>query len=70
MSDKAYMQRAGEEIKKHLPDGCGFILLVAEHGEGGRLNYTADVDRQDAIKVIKEFLFHVGESENWMKHIK
>jgi hypothetical protein len=27
-------------------------------------------ERGDAIKLLKEFLFHAGEQGDWMKHIK
>ena len=68
--DKEYLKLASVEIAKKFPDNHGFILLVAPFGEHGRTNYTSNIQRTDAIKLLKEFLFRIGEAEDWMKHIQ
>lgn len=72
MRDRLYLQSAADAVKKELPDGHGFLLLTFPfNGEGGnRLHYVSNGNRADTIKMLKEFLFRVGESEDWMTHIK
>lgn len=69
-ADKEYLKQAAKAVEARLPDNHGFILLTMPFGPGGRLTYTANIDRADAISALKEFLFSIGENENWMKHIK
>ncbi len=59
-------------VDSKLPDNHGFILLAFPFGESpdNRLIYTASCQRADAIKMLKEFLFALGESEAWMNHIR
>jgi hypothetical protein len=68
--DKQYLALAAKEIGVKFPDNHGFILLVLPFGESGRTNYISNCQREDAIKVLKEFLFRIGAEEDWMKHIK
>jgi hypothetical protein len=68
--NREYLRLAADAVKARLPDNHVFILLTMPVGDGGRLRYTSNVDRECAIKVLKEFLFHIGEAENWMLHIK
>lgn len=72
MNDKQYLKDCGRAIDSKIPDNHGFILLVVPFGESpdNRLKYTASVNRDDAINVLREFLFHCGAGEEWMKHIK
>lgn len=69
MPDKNYLQEAAKAVDQQLPDNHVFILLTAPVGAGGRLSYVSSMERADAIKTIKEFLFRIGEQEEWMKHI-
>jgi len=70
MPDKTYLKDAAKAIEQHLPDNHAFILLTAPLGAGGKLSYVSSMQREDAIKVLKEFLFACGEQEAWMQHIK
>lgn len=72
MNDKEYLQAVGRDIAAKLPDNHGFICLTFPFGDdpGGRTQYISNAKREDAIKLIKEFLFRIGASEDWMKHIK
>jgi hypothetical protein len=69
---KEYLNLAAKDIVNRLPDNHGFILLTFPFLSNGnnRLGYTSNCNREDAIKCIKEFLFQIGQSENWMKDIK
>jgi len=70
MRDKEYLRKAAKRMADALPDNHGFILLTMPLGEGGRVAYCANIDRQDAINVLKEFLICTSGEEEWMKHIK
>lgn len=36
--------------------GCGFVLFLFEFGEDGWLTYIADAEREDVVKVLREWL--------------
>lgn len=69
--DKEYLKLAAKAIQEKLPDHHGFILLAVPC-EGGdqRLKYISSLRREDAIKVLKEWLINASGEEEWMKHIK
>jgi hypothetical protein len=70
--DREFLRDTARAIEAKLPDNYGFILLAAPfNGEGdNRLIYTANIQRGDAIAMLKEWLLKCGASEDWMKHIK
>lgn len=70
--DREFLNDAAKAVHAKLPDGYGFILLAAPfNGEGdARLVYVANVQRADAINMLKEWLLKCGAAEDWMKHIK
>jgi len=70
--DKEYLREMAKLVEAKLPDQHGFILLAFpfDGGEGQRVIYTSNANRADAINVLKEWLFMIGEDENWLKHIK
>jgi hypothetical protein len=74
--DKEYLRLMAEQVKAKLPDNHGFLLLTAPFGDlpagapENRTTYCSNMKREDAIKLLKEFLFRIGEAEDWMKHIK
>lgn len=71
--DKHYLQTAAERIEHALPDNQGFLLLTIPFNctdpEKNRTAYVSNCSRDDAIKMLKEFLFRCGHEEEWMKHI-
>lgn len=69
MPEKTYIQEAAKAVEQLLPDNHGFIVISVPLGTGGKLSYVSSMERADAIKTLKEFLFRVGEQEEWMKHI-
>lgn len=68
--DKEFMKLAARAMQEKLPDHHGFVVLVAPFGEGGRLLYTSNIERESAIALVKEWLFMMGEKGDWMKHIQ
>jgi hypothetical protein len=68
--NKQYLNEAAKAIDANLPDTHGFILLAVPRDADGRLNYISNLDRTDAINVLKEWLIKCGAEEDWMKHIK
>lgn len=71
-NDKQYLQEAADKVVASFPDGEGFILLAVPYGDGGatgRVKYISNLDRKDAIKVLKAWLIKASGEEDWMKHI-
>lgn len=71
MSDTHYIQLAAEAAKAKLPDNYGILLFaVPLTGGDNRLRYCSSIPREQAIQVVKEWLYHNGVKENWVKHIE
>jgi hypothetical protein len=70
--DREFLKEVAQQVKAKLPDNYGFIVLAAPfNGEGdNRLVYTSNIQRGDAIAMLKEWLLKCGAAEDWMKHIK
>lgn len=45
-----------ELLKAKVPAGVGFILLLSDYGRHGNVAYVATVDRQDSIRLLREWL--------------
>lgn len=64
------LQAAAHAVANIIPDHKGFILLVAPYGNGesnDRAEYVSNVNREDAIKILKTLLFRWGQNEEWMR---
>jgi hypothetical protein len=71
MADKQYLKEAAKAVNAKLPDNHGFILMAMPFNtKEARLAYISNMDRADAINVLKEWLMNCGHEEDWMKHIK
>jgi len=46
----------GKLIGDALPDGYGFMLMIASYGEGGSAFYLSSMQREDTIKMLEEFI--------------
>lgn len=67
---KDYLREMAKVVQAKLPDNFGFLLLAAPFGAGpGRLVYTSTMNREDAIRLLKEWLLKAGGAEEWMKHL-
>ena len=70
MADKQYLQQAIQAAKEKLPDGHEVIVIsVSANTPNPRVFYTASMERESAVLVLKTLLFQWGEKENWMEHI-
>lgn len=56
LETKEIMQGIGRFINNFLPPDFGFILMIFKFNEKSRLNYIANCQREDAIKLLKEFI--------------
>ena len=74
--DRQFLYDTAELVKARLPDNYGFIILAAPfNADGkkqgdGRLVYTANIQRENAIALLKEWMLKCGAAEDWMQHIK
>ena len=53
---RAAGERLAKIIDKALPDGAGFALLIVDYGNQGELSYIANVERDDMIATMKDFI--------------
>lgn len=69
--DKEYLKDAGKAVDALLPDHHGFIIMAVPFAGGDRrLKYVSNLKREDAVRVLKEFLIRCCGEEEWMRHIK
>lgn len=53
---EALLKSLGDRLKFSMPPGWGFNLMLFTYGEGGNLFYISSAEREDVIKVMKEFI--------------
>jgi hypothetical protein len=53
----------GRVIGAQMPPGWGFSLLIASHGEGGGVFYISNLNRDDMIATMQEFIAKNQESK-------
>ena len=46
----------GRMIGDDMPEGWGFLLMIASYGEGGSTFYLSSMQRDSTIKMLEEFL--------------
>ena len=56
------------------PPGWGYILFVQSFGRDGHCTYLSTIQRDDAIRCLKEWITHVqpggpGESPGWVDRV-
>jgi hypothetical protein len=64
---RANLQEIGRGLKKQLPAGFQFVLLVSRMGPDQTLLYLSTVERADAIQVMREFIAVQMEERNWQR---
>jgi hypothetical protein len=52
--------KIGKTIKEMLPPDQGFILMTVEYGPNGNLAYISTVERDDAVRTLREWLKRQG----------
>ncbi len=50
------LKSLGRRLKKAMPKGWGFTLLIFSYGDKGATFYTSSAEREGSIKLMKEFL--------------
>jgi hypothetical protein len=58
---KALLRDISRIIKSQMPDGWGFTLLLFSYGAGGDLFYMSSAQRDDMIKLMREFIAKQGK---------
>lgn len=53
---EALLRKLGNRIGAKLPKNWGFTLLLFEYGDGKSLFYISSAERDDIIKMMKEFI--------------
>jgi len=53
---EAKLRDIGDRLRSGMPEGFGFVLLIAEFGEKGGCFYTSNCDRQDVCNMMREFI--------------
>jgi hypothetical protein len=46
----------GKLLRDKMPEGWGFSLLIVKKGEGPGIFYTSDMDRQDMVATMQDFV--------------
>jgi len=58
------MQKIAHLVDEELPVGWSFIVMAAPFNPAdGRMNYVANGNREDVIKLLKNFLRHAEGGE-------
>lgn len=47
-------------LRRDLPRGWGFVVFLASLGKGGATTYLSTIERDDSIRMIKEWLARVS----------
>lgn len=53
---RAKLNEIGQILKRVMPEGWGFTLLMFTYGEGGTMTYLSSADREDMLKALQEFM--------------
>ncbi len=51
---KALLLDLGRKLKKDMPEGWGFTLMIFEYGSGPGFFYLSSAMREDMIKMLHE----------------
>lgn len=68
MSDtRKIMNDIGDSVKKKLPDGFGFFVLVFPFNDDeARANYVSNANREDVVRVMEETVMRFKYKEDWL----
>lgn len=50
------LKELGEELKKKVPEGMGFTLMLFDYGGGGNMFYISTANRKNMVEAMKEFI--------------
>lgn len=66
--DREMVRGSLQELAEHInqnycPPGWGFIAMIFEFGENENLQWVSNAQREDAIKLIREFADHLEKRQ-------
>lgn len=50
------LKEIGEHLRSVMPEGFGFVLLIASYGDGGSTFYTSSCERDSVVAMMREFI--------------
>lgn len=53
------MKRSLAAVQRELPKGTGVIVFAFDFGQGGGLSYISNANREDAIRMLQEWIRNV-----------
>ena len=53
---EAALRKIADKLKAQMPPNMGFTLFLFTYGKDGQLFYISSADREDMIKVVKEWM--------------
>jgi len=53
---KEKLNDLGRLLKRQMPEGWGFALLMFTYGEQGSMAYLSSAPREDMLKAMQEFM--------------
>lgn len=56
-------RKIGRLIGGVMPKGWGFCLVLASHGDGGFCTYVANLERDGAVKMLRELLENIERNK-------
>lgn len=66
------MNDIGRAVAERLPKDFGFFVLVfpfSQPAGSARAAYISNANREDTIRVMKEWLIRCGHKTDWMKDV-
>lgn len=52
----AKLNQLARDLRVKLPPGVGFTLFLFDYGQDGHLAYISTAEREDMVKVVREWL--------------
>lgn len=49
-------RKLADDLRAKVPAGVGFLLFLADYGDAGNLAYVSSCKRDDAIRLVQEWL--------------
>ncbi len=53
------LRAAAQKLKRVMPNGVGFAVLVFDCGDKGNLAYVSNAERADMLQAMREFIAKV-----------
>lgn len=53
---EAILKGLGAQLKKDMPEGMGFSLLMFDYGDNGAMFYISSAERETMLTAMKEFM--------------